>query len=153
MVGTTATGLVSISLMLALAAPAANAFVGGLADDFCLDITTVAEEVEAELQAQDLSAFGERECRNVCKEARTYCQDTARSRRDCREDSNKVEERIEREDCRAQFPQDKQQRRDCQRAAKDARQECDRNDRDDRRAEHDECRALEDTCRTSICGQ
>jgi len=152
MVGKMMIRFIPVSMMLLLVTSSANAFVGGLADGFCLDISTAAEEVEAELEAADLSGFGEKECKTVCKETRNYCKDMASSREDCRADSNKVEEKIDKEECKVLFPQDKQARKDCEKVAKDLKKSCDQDDKDDRKIEDDECKALEDICRSSICG-
>ena len=85
------------TIMLALIAftPSAQAFVGGVGDDFCLDITTVAEEVETALDDGDLDIFGESECKKICKEAKNFCTDMVSSRQDCSKDSNKLDDKVD----------------------------------------------------------
>jgi len=70
----------TIMLALIVFAPSAQAFVGGVGDQFCLDITTVAEEVETTLDDADLDNFGESECKKICKEAKKFCTQMVSSR-------------------------------------------------------------------------
>ena len=123
-----------------------------MGDDFCLDITTVAEEVETELDDADLANFGESECKKICKEAKSFCTSMVSSRQSCDKDANKLDDKVEQLDCAVVFATDKDSKKQCQKDVKQEKKDCDTADKDDAKIEKQECKDLQTTCTDSICG-
>jgi len=125
---------------------------GAIATDLCLLISDAPVDVAAELGGVDLSSLGSKECKKVCKEAKKLCTTLAKNRADCRSSVNSTDSKATQAGCTIDFPGDKDQRKNCQKQAKQTEKDNKKSIKDEEKSTtKDGCQLLDDDCQTN-CG-